>query len=178
MTVLDIEQIKSQLITHRLAGHIHQQNSVLVLQEPIMEDGTAYHVFAQHELSGNQVGLQFGIRVNSHSLSMLVGITHSNPNSGYEIAIQNLKGEHRAFNLLYSFYNYPKGFYLMEFSLHSHSSEIERQLHNGLNRIEPLRFIQTAIKITPTGKSIKWIEQFIFEQILSMKVRIQLAIQT
>ena len=64
-----------------------------------MEDGSAFNVFAQHELSGNQIGLQFAIRVNTDSLSLLVGMTHSNSNREYEITIQNLKGEQRAFNL-------------------------------------------------------------------------------
>lgn len=175
---MDIEHIKSQLISHHLAGYIYQHNSLLVLQEPFMEDGSAFNVFAQHELSGNQIGLQFAIRVNTDSLSLLVGMTHSNPNREYEIAIQNLKGEQRAFNLVYSFYNYPKGFYLLEFPLHTPSSKLEEHLHDELNRIEPLAFIQTAIKITPMGKPVKWIEQFIYEQLLSMKVRILQAIHT
>ncbi len=88
---------------------------LLVLQEPLNDDASCLNIFVQHELSADQIGLQFGLALpminNSH---FLIGMTHSNQDRSYEIGAGNLKADQKAFNLLYAFYNYPKGFYLVD----------------------------------------------------------------
>ena len=80
---------------------------LLVLQEPLNDDASMLNVFVQHELSADQIGLQFGLRCRDQQLSFLIGVTHSNQDRSYEIGAGNLKAEQKAFNLMYAFYNYP-----------------------------------------------------------------------
>lgn len=175
--MFDLHNIKSKLQQQQLARHIHQYQNTLVLQEPSLEDGIPLNVFAQHEFSDDQVGLQFGLQMTENQLNMLVGLTYSNQNPLNEIGIHQLKGELRAFNLLYSFYNYPKALFLIEFPLCSSSSLISARLETVLLHTQQLSFIETALKINLVGEPVQWIKQFIFQQILSMKIRIQQALQ-
>lgn len=96
-----IEQIKSKLEQAQLAGFLYQHSpKLLVLQEPLNDDASMLNVFVQHELSADQIGLQFGLRCRDQQLSFLMGVTHSNQDRRYEIGAGNLKAEQKAFNLI------------------------------------------------------------------------------
>lgn len=72
----------------------------------------------QHELSADQIRLPFGLGCRDHQLSVFFNsVTHSNQDQCYEIGAGHLKAEQKAFNLMYAFYNYPKGFYLVDVPL-------------------------------------------------------------
>lgn len=50
--------------------------------------------------------------------------------------------------------------------------EIEQQIFNQ----PKLDFLNTAIKTNPLGEQVVWMKDFIFQQALDMKVRIQKAL--
>lgn len=170
----DLETLKQRIEAALLAGYIYQHNqNILVLQETLSEDGTAYQNFIQHELSADQIGLQFGLRLSNNNIEFLVGITHSNQDRSYEIGAGNLKGDQKAFNLNYAFYNYPKGFYLVAMPLAATSQTLEDAIETQLFSQTNLAFLDTALKTTPRGEQVKWMKQFIVQEALNMKVRIQ-----
>ncbi|MGG6831186.1 UNVERIFIED_CONTAM: hypothetical protein MX611_13730, partial [Staphylococcus haemolyticus] len=107
----DLDTLKSRLEQAKLAGFIYQhQQHILVLQEPYTEDGSPLNIYIQHELTADQIGMQFGLRKLNGQWEYLLGMTYSNQQAGYEIGAGNLRGDQKAFNLLYAFYNYPKAF--------------------------------------------------------------------
>ena len=172
----DIHKIQAKLEHAQLAGNIYQQDNILVLQAPYQDDGSALNVFAQHEHTTEQIGLQFGIQVFADHIDYLIGLTFSNQDKHYEISAGNLKGDQSAFNLIYAFYNFPKSFFLARTSLSVTSSELENVLEQQLFSQADLSFIQTTIKTNPLGEQIQWIKAFIIQQSLEMKVRLQMAI--
>ena len=103
----DLEHIQKKLEQAQLAGHIYQHGNLLVLQAPYQDDGSALNVFAQHEHTTEQIGLQFGLHVFDDHIDFLIGVTLSNQDKNYEISAGNLKGDQKAFNLIYAFYNFP-----------------------------------------------------------------------
>lgn len=170
----DLETLKQRIEAALLAGYIYQHNqNVLVLQEAFSEDGSAYQNFIQHEFTADQIGLQFGLRLSNNNIEFLVGITHSNQDRSYEIGAGNLKGDQKAFNLNYAFYNYPKGFYLVAMPLAATSQKLEEAIETQLFNQPQLAFLDSALKITPRGEQVKWMKQFIVQEALNMKVRIQ-----
>lgn len=170
----DLETLKQRIEAALLAGYIYQHNqNILVLQEALAEDGSAYQNFIQHELSADQIGLQFGLRLSNNNIEFLIGVTHSNQDRSYEIGVGNLKADQKAFNLNYAFYNYPKGFYLVAMPLAATSSKLEEAIETQLFNQVPLAFLDTALKTTPRGEQVKWMKQFIVQEALNMKVRIQ-----
>ena len=176
MLTLDrtLESIKSSLIDAQLAGHIYQHNTqLLVLQEPLNDDGSILNNFVQHELSADQIGLQFGLRLSDKHLDFLIGVTHSNQDRSYEIGAGNLKADQKAFNLLYAFYNYPKAFYLVSLPLTANSAQLADAIETQLFSQPQLDFLNTAIKTNPMGQQVNWMKNFIVQQALEMKVRIQ-----
>ncbi|WP_173910156.1 hypothetical protein [Acinetobacter sp. Marseille-Q1618] len=173
----NIQHIREKLENAKLAGNIYQQDNILVLQAPYQDDGSALNVFAQHEHSGEQIGLQFAIQIDEQHIEYMVGVTLSNQDKSYEISAGNLKAEQSAFNLMYAFYNYPKKFYLLKIPFTTQISEFKHIFEQQLFNQPKLKFLDTALKINPQGQSLAWIKDFVLQQALQMKVRIQLAIQ-
>ena len=170
----DIETMKARLEQAKLAGYIYQHNStILTLQEALNEDGSALNNFVQHELSADQIGLQFGLRLLDNQWQFLIGATHSNQDRSYEIGAGSLKGDQRAFNLLYAFYNYPKALYLVSMPLVSNAHQLQDAIEQQLFNIPELDFLHTAVKTNPMGQQIEWMKSFIIQQALAVKVRIQ-----
>lgn len=177
MTIMySVEQIKTHLEQAQIAGYIYQQQNILALQEPKNDDGSALNIFTQHELSSDQLGLQFGISVSDHHIEFLIGVTHSNQDRSYEIGAGNLKADQRAFNLLYAFYNYPKAFYLVRMPLMANTQQCEQAIEQQLFAQPTLAFLNTALKTNPLGEQIQWMKTYILQQALDMKVRIQTAL--
>ena len=173
-SAFDLSTLKTRLEQAELAGYIYQhQQHILVLQEPFSEDGKPLNIYLQHELTADQIGLQFGLRLQEGHWEFLLGVTYSNQNAAYEIGAGNLKGDQKAFNLLYAFYNYPKAFYLVALPLTSNSQMLEQTLEQQLFSQPDLHFLDTAIKVNPMGEQITWIKNYILQQTLDMKVRIQ-----
>ena len=172
-----IEPIKSKLEQAKLAGFFYQHSpELLVFQEPLNDDGSMLNVFVQHELSADQIGLQFGLRCHADKLSFLLGITHSNQDRSYEIGAGNLKADQKAFNLIYAFYNYPKGFSLVEMPLNATTAELYQAIETQLFTQQKLDFLNTAMKTNPMGEQVAWMKAHILQQALEMKVRIQTAL--
>lgn len=176
-SAFDLSTLKTRLEQAELAGYIYQhQQHILVLQEPFSEDGKPLNIYLQHELTADQIGLQFGLRLQEGHWEFLLGVTYSNQNAAYEIGAGNLKGDQKAFNLLYAFYNYPQAFYLVALPLTSNSQMLEQTLEQQLFSQPDLHFLDTAIKVNPMGEQITWIKNYILQQTLDMKVRIQTAL--
>ena len=176
-SAFDLSTLKTRLEQAELAGYIYQhQQHILVLQEPFSEDGKPLNIYLQHELTADQIGLQFGLRLQEGHWEFLLGVTYSNQNAAYEIGAGNLKSDQKAFNLLYAFYNYPKAFYLVALPLTSNSQMLEQTLEQQLFSQPDLHFLDTAIKVNPMGEQITWIKNYILQQTLDMKVRIQTAL--
>ena len=176
-SAFDLSTLKTRLEQAELAGYIYQhQQHILVLQEPFSGDGKPLNIYLQHELTADQIGLQFGLRLKEGHWEFLLGVTYSNQNAAYEIGAGNLKGDQKAFNLLYAFYNYPKAFYLVALPLTSNSQMLEQTLEQQLFSQPDLHFLDTAIKVNPMGEQITWIKNYILQQTLDMKVRIQTAL--
>jgi hypothetical protein len=176
-SAFDLITVKNRLEQAQLAGFIYQhQQHILVLQEPFSDDGKPLNIYLQHELTADQIGLQFGLRLQEGHWEFLVGITHSDQNAAYEIGAGNLKGDQKAFNLLYAFYNYPKAFYLIALPLTTSSQVLEQTLEQQLFNQPDLNFLNTAVKVNPMGEQIKWMQHYILQQTLDMKVRIQTAL--
>ena len=172
--MLSLEHIKQSLEKSQFAGNIYQHNdNILVLQEPYTEDGAAFNIFVQHEHTSDQLGLQFAIKLENQKLKYLIGVTHSNQDKRYEIAINNLKGDQKAFNLCYAFYNYPKKFYLIETDLYVNSEQFTQCIEQQLFNLPELDFLDSATKINPMGQSYHWMKHYIVQSSLDMKVRIQ-----
>ena len=67
-TQYTLETLKTRLEQANLAGYIYQhQQHMLVLQEPFADDGNALNVYIQHELTADQIGLQFGVRLQDNN---------------------------------------------------------------------------------------------------------------
>lgn len=170
----DLETLKNRLEQAPLAGYIYQhEQHMLILQEPFADDGSPLNVYVQHELTADQIGLQFGIRLKDGQAEYVLGITHSNQNPSYEIGAGNLRSDQKAFNLLYAFYNYPKAFYLVALPLAANSQALEKALEEQLFNKPELAFLETAVKTNPMGEQIQWMKAYILQQALDMKVRIQ-----
>lgn len=176
MNIASFERIQYSLEQAKLAGHIYQQNQILVLQEPFTEDGAALNIFVQHDLTADQLGLQFGLKVQDEHIEFLIGVTHSNQDRSSEIGTWNLKGEQKAFNLCYAFYNYPKHFYLLRCPLHANSEQVDQMIQSQLFSHSELQFLDTAFKTNPMGEQRLWMKDYILELTLDMKVRIQTAL--
>ena len=173
----DIEALKSSLEQAALAGYIYQhQQHMLVLQEALNDDGSALNNFIQHEHTADQLGLQFGLRLSEKQWQFVVGITHSNQDRSYEIGAGNLKADQKAFNLIYAFYNYPKGFSLVEMPLNATTAELYQAIETQLFTQQKLDFLNTAMKTNPMGEQVAWMKAHILQQALDMKVRIQTAL--
>lgn len=172
--MFDLQKCLIRLENAQLAGNIYQQDNILVLQAPYQDDGSALNLFAQHEHSTEQIGLQFAIQVFIDYIDYLVGVTLSNQDKSYEISAGNLKGDQKAFNLIYAFYNFPKKFYLVRTSLTATSTELEYDLMTQLFAQTDLQFIETSLKTNPLGQPTQWIKAFILQQCLEMKVRLQM----
>ena len=172
-SAFDLSTLKTRLEQAELAGYIYQhQQHILVLQEPFSEDGKPLNIYLQHELTADQIGLQFGLRLQEGHWEFLLGVTYSNQNAAYEIGAGNLKGDQKAFNLLYAFYNYPKAFYLVALPLTSNSQMLEQTLEQQLFSQPDLHFLDTAIKVNPMGEQITWIKNYILQQTLDMNLNL------
>lgn len=170
----DLETLKAYIEKAALAGYIYQHNqNLLALQEVLNEDGSRYNNFIQHEQTADQLGLQFGLRLSNNNIEFLIGITHSNQDRSHEIGVGHLKGDQKAFNLNYAFYNYPKAFYLIAMPLAANSQQLEDAIQSQLFALPQMSFLESAIKINPRGEHIQWMKQFIVQEALNMKVRIQ-----
>lgn len=173
----DLATLKASLEKARLAGYLYQhQSSILVLQEPLTEDGSPLNIYLQHELTADQIGIQFGLRQQDGHWEYLLGITYSNQNAAYEIGAGNLKGDQKAFNLLYAFYNYPKALYLVALPLSANTQTLEQALQQQLFNQPELQFLESAVKTNPMGEQVKWMKSYLLQQALDMKVRIQTAL--
>jgi len=173
-TQYTLETLKTRLEQANLAGYIYQhQQHMLILQGPFSDDGNTLNVYIQHELTADQIGLQFGVRLQDNNAEYVIGLTHSNQNPKYEIDAGNLKGDQKAFNLLYAFYNYPKAFYLVALPLAANSQTLEQALEDQRFSQPELDFLNTAVKTNPMGEQVQWMKAYILQQALDMKVRIQ-----
>lgn len=174
---LDLETIKIRLEQAQLADYIYQhQQHMLVLQQPLNDDGSPFSFYLQHELTADQIGLQFGLRLTERGLEFVLGVTYSNQNPQHEMGVGHLKGDQKAFNLLYAFYNYPKAFYQVAFDLSVNSQNLEQALDEQLFCQPALNFLNTALKTNPMGMQYQWMKAYIVQQVLDMKVRIQTAL--
>jgi hypothetical protein len=171
--MLSLEMIQQRFAQAQLAGHIYQHNQILVLQEPFTESGSALNIFLQHELTADQIGLQFAIERTDNKIRFLIGVTHSNQDHRTEISIGHLKGNQKAFNLCYAFYNYPKHFYVIETDLYVNAEQFNQCLEEQLFIRPELSFLNTATKINPKGQAYPWMKHYIAQLCLDMKVRIQ-----
>lgn len=170
----DLDTLKQLLEKARLAGFIYEhQQHMLVLQEALNEEGSTLNNFIQHEHSTDQLGLQFGLRLLENQWQFMIGITHSNQDRSFEIGAANLKGDDRAFNLLYAFYNYPKGFYSVTMPLAATTAQLEDAIEQQFFSLNKMNFLNSAIKTNPMGEQVYWMKAFIIQQALEMKVRIQ-----
>jgi hypothetical protein len=173
----DIDTLKARLEQARLASFIYLHNrNMLTLQDALNENGAALNNFAQHELTADQIGLQFGLRLSDGQWQFMIGLTHSNQDRSYEIGAGNLKGDQRAFNLLYAFYNYPKGFYTVSMPLASNAQQLEDAIEQQLLSQPALSFLNSAVKTNPTGQQVQWMKSYLIQEALNMKVRIQTAL--
>ncbi|CAM4087419.1 hypothetical protein [Acinetobacter pragensis] len=173
----DLESLKARLEQAKLAGFIYVHNSnMLILQEALNEDASALNNFAQHELTADQIGLQFGLRLSDNQWQFMIGLTHSNQDRSYEIGAGSLKGDQRAFNLLYAFYNYPKGFYSVSMPLAANTDQLKEAIQQQLFSLPALSFLNSAVKTNPMGQQVQWMKAFIIQAALTMKVRIQTAL--
>lgn len=173
----DIDTLKARLEQARLASFIYLHNrNMLTLQDALNENGAALNNFAQHELTADQIGLQFGLRLSDDQWQFMIGLTHSNQDRSYEIGAGNLKGDQRAFNLLYAFYNYPKGFYTVSMPLASNAQQLEDAIEQQLLSQPALSFLSSAVKTNPTGQQVQWMKSYLIQEALNMKVRIQTAL--
>ncbi len=173
----DIDTLKARLEQARLASFIYLHNrNMLTLQDSLNENGAALNNFAQHELTADQIGLQFGLRLSDGQWQFMIGLTHSNQDRSYEIGAGNLKGDQRAFNLLYAFYNYPKGFYTVSMPLASNAQQLEDAIEQQLLSQLALSFLNSAVKTNPTGQQVQWMKSYLIQEALNMKVRIQTAL--
>ncbi|WOE32694.1 MULTISPECIES: hypothetical protein [unclassified Acinetobacter] len=170
----NLETLKQYLEQAHLAGFIYQhQQHMLILQEPLDEQGHRLNNFIQHEHSTDQLGLQFGLRLLQQQWQFIVGVTHSNQDRAFEIGATHLKGDDRAFNLLYAFYNYPKGFYQVVMPLAATTDQLEHAIEQQLFALTSMTFLNSALKTNPLGEQVYWMKAFIIQQALEMKVRIQ-----
>ncbi|WP_353144317.1 hypothetical protein [Acinetobacter pragensis] len=173
----DLESLKARLEQAKLAGFIYVHNlNMLILQEALNEDASALNNFAQHELTADQIGLQFGLRLSDNQWQFMIGLTHSNQDRSYEIGAGSLKGDQRAFNLLYAFYNYPKGFYSVSMPLAANTDQLKEAIQQQLFSLPALSFLNSAVKTNPMGQQVQWMKAFIIQAALTMKVRIQTAL--
>lgn len=173
----DIDTLKARLEQARLASFIYLHNrNMLTLQDALNENGAVLNNFAQHELTADQIGLQFGLRLSDGQWQFMIGLTHSNQDRSYEIGAGNLKGDQRAFNLLYAFYNYPKGFYTVSMPLASNAQQLEDAIEQQLLSQPALSFLNSAVKTNPTGQQVQWMKSYLIQEALNMKVRIQTAL--
>ena len=170
----DIETLKAALEKALLSGYIYQHNqNLLALQEVLNEDGSRYSNFVQHEFTTDQIGLQFGLRLSNNNIEFLIAITHSNQDHRSEISIGHLKGNQKAFNLCYAFYNYPKHFFVVETDLYANAEQFKDCLEKQLFSQPELSFLDTATKVNPMGQNYPWMKDYIAQLSLEMKVRIQ-----
>lgn len=173
---LSVQQTKIQLEAAQVAGFIYQQDNLLVLQEPLTPEGKDQNVFIQHDETADQLGIQFGIKVVEEQIELLIGITHSNQDKSYEIGAGNLRGEQRAFNLLYAFYNYPKGFYLVHLPLMSDAESLQDALDSQLFQLEQMAFLNSAVQTNALGEQSYWMKSFVVQQSLDMQQRLRAAL--
>ena len=171
-----LSQIKYQLEQHTVAGHIYEHQQILVLQEPLNPDGSTFNMFIQHDQTADQLGLQFAIELQDQQLNFLMGVTHSNQDRSYEISPGNLKGDQKAFNLCYAFYNYPKAFYLCRCTLEASDAEFEQALKAQLFDRPALAFLNTALKTDQQGHPQYWMKRQINDLAQQVKQRLQTAI--
>lgn len=175
--MLSPDQIQQRLEDAQLAGYLYQHSpELLVLQEPLQEDGSTLNIFVQHEQTADQIGLQFGVNILAQGLEFLIGVTHSNQDRYYEIGTGNLKGDQKAFNLLYAFYNYPKAFYLVRLPLMANTAQLKDALEQQLFNQSSLAFLNDAVKTNPMGQQMHWMKDFIVQQSLDIKVRLQMCL--
>ena len=177
--MLSPNQIQQRLEDAQLAGYLYQHTpDLFVLQEPLEEDGSPLNVFVQHEQSADQIGLQFGLKISDAGLEFLIAVTHSNQDRSYEIGAGHLKGDQKAFNLLYAFYNYPKALYVVHLPLMANTAQLKQALEQQLLTQPNLAFLNTATKINPMGQTVYWMKDFILQQSLALKVRLQICLHS
>jgi len=75
--------------------------------------------------------------------------------------------------LFYAFYNHPKAFYLVSLPLAANSAQLEEAIESQLFNQPELNFLNTVVKTNPMGQPVHWMKNFITQQALDMKVRIQ-----
>lgn len=175
--MLSSDHIQHRIQQTHLAGDLYQHNDHLyILQEPLQENGTPLNIFVQHEQTADQIGLQFGLKICDQNIEFLIGVTHSNQDRRYEIGVGNLKGDQKAFNLLYAFYNYPKAFYLLHLPLAANTQQLKQALEQQLFNQPECAFLTEATKINPQGQQVYWMKDFILQQSLDIKVRLHMCL--
>ncbi len=177
MRAFNVDDLQTRLEQAQLAHYIYNhEQQILVLQDPLTDQGKILNIFVQHELSSDQLGLQFALQLTDQGLQFLIAATYSNQNRQYEIGAGNLKGIQKAFNLLYAFYNYPKALYIVTVPFAASTAQLEQALQQQLFDLPELQFIHSASKINPMGQQVQWIKDYILQQTLDMKVRMQTAL--
>ena len=174
---VDLLKQKLETATPAVAGFIYQQDNILVLQEPLTVDGQDLNVFIQHDVSAEQLGIQFALKQQDNDTEFLIGVTLSNQDKSYEIGAGSLKGEQRAFNLLYAFYNYPKAFYIIRCPLHADTNTIQDAIEQQFFQRPELAFLDTAVKTNALGEKSYWMKSFIVQEALQMQARLQAVVE-
>lgn len=173
MTTLDALKQRLENAQPALAGYIYQQDNILVLQEPQTEQGQDLEIFIQHDVSAEQIGLQFAVQQHATHIDFLIGLTFSNQDKSYEIGAGSLKGEQRAFNLLYAFYNYPKAFYIIRTPLNSDANQLQDAIEQQLFKRPEMAFLESAVKTNALGEKSYWMKSFIVQEAMQMQARLQ-----
>lgn len=167
-----IATLQQQLETSGLAGNIYQHQYILVLQEPLNADGSAFNIFVQHDQTADQLGLQFAIEQQQQQLNLLIGVTHSNQDRSFEISPGNLTGDQKAFNLCYAFYNYPKQFFLMRTPLHQTTQQLDFAIQQQLFEQPSLNFLNSAIHNSANTPPQYWMKQHLRDLCHDMQQRL------
>lgn len=171
-STLEFKTIQQRLEQSNIAGHIYQHEQILVLQEPFTENGEALNIFVQHEQTADQLGMQFALKITEQDIEFLIGVTHSNQDRSHEIGTWSLKGEQKAFNLCYAFYNYPKHFYILRYPLNFSEDDALISLGQQLAAHDALDFIHTASKTNEQGEQTAWIKAYVLNLCLTMQKRL------
>ena len=56
------------------------------------------------------------------------------------------------------------------------SQQLTQAIEQQLFQLDSMSFLNTAIKTNPMGQQVEWMKDFIVQQALDMKVRIQTAL--
>ena len=57
--------------------------------------------------------------------------------------------------------------------LAANSQQLEQAIEEQLFALPQMAFLETALKVNPRGEQVQWMKNFVVQESLNMKVRIQ-----